>query len=276
MDFSSKSLKKEFSKDITSKIEAPIYNNDKTKTNIDKPNKPRNKIERLKIDISKEPRKKIQREKIDLSIPPRNKIESPKFYPKAPTRNKIESRKINLNKESKHKLVPRIIDPKGQSKHKIIPRQINSKIKPKHKLQPRITDPKTPSRHKIEPQQKNPETAPRKYNNLMNPKVQTIFKRYCNDTRKYPNYGRKLTKDFIKWVEENNPNLTEKIKEIQYNQEISKYIKDSVQNLRISQSEIAGKLSANGLFVSRKSIGYYALKEVFKGNQVIIDMNWKL
>ncbi len=260
MDFSSKSPKREFSKDITSKIETPIYNDKDLKIHIDKPDKPRNKIERSKIDINKEPRNKIQREKIDLSIPPRNKIEHPKFDPKAPTRHKIAPRQINPKMEPKHKLQPRITDHKTPTRHKIETRRVNPKTEPIHKLQLKKFDLKASYKNRIE--------ISRPYSNLMNPKIQSIFKKYYNDTRNYPNYGRKLTKDFIKWVVENNPEINEKIKDIQFNQEISNYIKDRVKNLNISQSEIASNLYANGLFVSRKTVGNYALKEVFKGNQV--------
>jgi len=85
-----------------------------------KPNdKPRNKIEHLKIDIQKESRNKIKREKINLLTPPKNKIEHPKIDINAPTRNKIEPRKIDPKKEPKHKLLPRQINPTAPPEHKI-------------------------------------------------------------------------------------------------------------------------------------------------------------
>ena len=45
-------------------------------------------------------------------------------------------------------------------------------------------------------------------------------------------------------------------------------LKDEIQNLKISQSRIANKLNDTGLYISRRAIGNYALKEVFNGNQV--------
>lgn len=222
MDFSSKSPKKEFSKDIASKIEIPKYSDKILKSPDEKSNqkpntKAKNKIDLPKIDFKRESRNKIQREKI---------------YPLTPSRNKIEPRKIKLQNETKIKIQPYR----------------------SHSLVDKITN--------------KPSETGIKNKNLMNVKIQNSFKEYHNEMGKYPNYGRNLKKDFIKWVVENKPEISEKIEEIQNNQEISTYIKDSIQNLRISQSEIASKLSANGLVVSRKSIGNYALEEVFKGNQV--------
>jgi hypothetical protein len=203
MDFSLKPPKKEISRDITSKIETPMYTDNSLKISLDKSNqkpnsKPRNKITREKIDLYSEPRNKIQREKIDLSLPPRNKIERPKFDFKAPP-----------NKRTEHS---------------------------------------------------------RPFENLLNSNIHNVFKKYHNETGNSPNYGMNLRKDFIKWVVENNPKISEKVKDIQNNQEISKYIKNAIQNLHISQSEIASKLCTNGLFLNRRTIGNYALKEIFKGD----------
>lgn len=251
MDFSSKSPKKEFNKDITSKIETPKHNDNNLKIPIDKPDKPRNKIERSKIDINKEPRNKIQREKIDLSIPPRNKIESPKFDLKARTRNKIEPRKIDPNQESKHKLQPRLIDPKAP---------------PRHKLQPRIIDPKTIPKCKIDPPQKKPNMEPRQYNNLLNPKIQSIFKKYYQNTKKHPNYGRRLTKDFIKWVEENNPEIKEKVNDIQFNQEIKNFIEDKIINTFKTQNSIKRLIEDIGVHASLGTIKKISLENVFNND----------
>lgn len=238
MDFSSKSPKKEFTKDIASKIEIPKYCDKELRNNIDKPNlkpnnKPKNKIEPRQIDPKKEPKHKIQPRKIDTNSPPRNKIEYPRFSINKEPKNKIQHQKLKVSPNTK---------PKNDIKEPISPPRDKTKIKI--------------SRKEI------------KHNNLLDPKIQNLLKRYHNEIGKYPNYGRNLKKDFIKWAIENNPEVSEKIKEIHNNQEISKFIKYEIQNFNLSQSEIANKFYSTGLSVSRKTIGNYALKEVFKGNQV--------
>jgi len=246
MDFSSKSPKKEFNKDIASKIEIPKYCDKDLKKDIDKPNqkpniKPKNKIEPPKFDPKAPPRNKIERPKIDLTVPPRNKIEYPKFDIKAPPRNKIEFPKFQLNSTSKNKIQ------KQKDSHNYKP---ENKIRRPNLIKNRISGTEI------------------SYKNLMDTKIQNSFKHYYNEMGKYPNYGRNLKKEFIKWVVENNSEVSEQIKEIQNNREISRFIEDEIQNFNLSQSKITNKLLDTGLFISRKTIGNYALKEVFKGNQV--------
>jgi len=232
MDFSSKSPKKEFSKDIASKIEIPKYSDKILKSPDEKSNqkpntKAKNKIEHPKIDFKRKSRNKIQREKINSLTPSRNKNEHPKYDPKAPTRNKIEPRKIKLQNETKNKiLLYRSHTPVDKIKNK-------------------------PSETGI------------KNKNLMNPKIQNTFKEYHNEMGKYPNYGRNLKKDFIKWVEENNPEINEKINEIQNNQEILKFLKDKIKNTDETQYKIKKLTEDIGINVSHGTIKKISLEHVY-------------
>ena len=265
MDFSSKSPKKEFSKDIASKIDTPRYHDKSLKNHIDKPKqkpntKAKNKIERPKIDFKRESRNKIQREKINPLTPSRNKIERPKYDPKAPTRNKIEPRKIDPKTEPKHKLQPRVIDPKTPPRNKIEPRKIKLQNETKNKILPYRSH--TP----VDKIKNKPSETGIKNKNLMNSKVQNTFKEYHNEMGKYPNYGRNLKKDFIKWVVENNPEISEKIKEIQNNQEILKFLKDKIKNTNETQYKLKKITEDIGIHVSHGTIKKISLEQVYNND----------
>ena len=238
MNSSSKSPKQEPNKDIAPKIEIPKYPDKDLKNLIDKPkfypnSKPRNKIEPRQIDTRKEPKHKIQHRKLDPKAPPRNKIEFPKLHPNSRLNNKIENLKFSPNGKPKNKIRSPIFPRNNKTKNDMSEKGI-------------------------------------KYNNLMDPKIQSIFRKYHNEIGNFPNYGRNLKKDFIEWAEKigYKPEIIEEIKQIQNNQEISKFIKDKIQNLKLSQNEISKKFNETGLSISRKAIGNYALNQVFKGNKV--------
>jgi len=236
MDFSSKSPKKEFNKDIASKIEIPKYRDKDLKKDVDKPN--------LKPD------------------------NNPK--------NKTEPRQIDPKKELKHKILHQKLDPKAPPRHSIEPRQIETKKEPKHKIQHRKINPKAKPKNKIRgpnfpPKDKTNEKMSGigiKFNNLMDPKIQNIFRKYHNEIGKYPNYGRNLKKDFIKWVKDNekNPDSSNKIKEIQLNQEILKFLKDKIKNTDETQYKIKKLTEDIGINVSHGTIKKISLEHVYNND----------
>ena len=205
------------------------------------------------------------------------KIEIPK-YPDKNLKNLIDKPKCNPNSKPRNKIEPRQIDPRKEPKHKIQHRKLPLNYTPKNKIQKRTLPPNYTPKNKIQRRTLPPNHKPKnrmsrkgiKYSILMDSKIQNTFRKYHNEMGKYPNYGRNLKKDFIEWVEkiEKDPEISEKIKEIQNNQEISKFIKDKIQNLNLSQNEISKKLNETGLSINRKTIGNYALNQVFKGNKV--------
>jgi len=108
------------------------------------------------------------------------------------------------------------------------------------------------------------------YSKILDKRIQDTFRQYYDETGKFANYGRNLKKDFIEWVENEgfNPDLINKVNDIQNNQEINNFLNDKIRNSDLSQNEIANQLNEIGLSVSRKTIGNYALNEVFKGAKV--------
>lgn len=205
-----------------------------------------------KIEIPKYPDKYLK-----------NLIDKPKCNPNSKPRNKIENKKLPPNYTPKNKIELSKLPSNYTPKNKIQRRTLPPNYKPKNKIRSLNFPPNDIIKNKIS-------GIGIKDKNLMDPKIQNTFTEYHNEMGKYPNYGRNLKKDFIKWVEkiEKNPEISEKIKEIQNNQEISKFIKDKIQNLKLSQNEISKKLNETGLSISRKTIGNYALNQVFKGNKV--------
>ncbi|MHA2183782.1 MAG: hypothetical protein ACXAAI_02195 [Promethearchaeota archaeon] len=108
------------------------------------------------------------------------------------------------------------------------------------------------------------------YNHLSDEKVQDIFRRYHDETGKYPNYSKNLRKDFIDWVKktEKIPEIINKFENIQDNQEITNYIKDKIKNTNLSQTDIVSLLREKYLSLSRKTIGTVSLKDVFNNNRL--------
>jgi len=108
------------------------------------------------------------------------------------------------------------------------------------------------------------------YKNLLDKEVQNAFNNYYEETGKFPNYGRNLRKNFIDWVKnsEKNPEIINKIKDIQNKQEINNFIKDKIQNSNLSQQKISDLFSDKKLSVSRRTIGKISLNEVYNDNKI--------
>ena len=108
------------------------------------------------------------------------------------------------------------------------------------------------------------------YNKILDEGIQDAFRQYYDETGKYANYGRNLKKDFIEWVENKgfNTAIINNLNDIQNNQEITNFLNDKIRNSDLSQNEIVDKLNETGLSISRKTVGNYALNEVFNGIKV--------
>ncbi len=106
------------------------------------------------------------------------------------------------------------------------------------------------------------------YNNLLEERIQNTFRQYYDETGKYANFGRNLKKDFIEWVEnaEKDPEIINRIKDIQNNQEINNFLNDKIQNSGLSQNEIANQLNEIGLYINRRLVGSISLQEVYKND----------
>jgi len=127
-----------------------------------------------------------------------------------------------------------------------------------------------PNQEKL--QEKSQESAEliHDYNKILDERIQDAFRQYYDETGKYANYGRNLKKDFIEWVEkkEFDPDIINNVNDIQNNQEITNFLNNKIRNSDLSQNEIVNLLNETGLSVSRKTIGDYALNEVFNANKV--------
>lgn len=173
------------------------------------------------------------------------KIEIPKYSDKN-LKNPIDKAKCNPNSKPRNKIENRKLPPNYTPKNKI--RRLN--FPPNDIIKNKISG------------------TGIKYNNLMDPKIQNTFREYHNEMGKYPNCGRNLKKDFIKWVEkiEKNPEISDKIKEIQNNQEISKFIKDKIKNTNETQYKIKKLTEDIGIHVSHGTIKKISLEHVYNND----------
>ena len=96
------------------------------------------------------------------------------------------------------------------------------------------------------------------FKNLSNDIVNTHFKQYRNETKKFPNKGLELTIEFIKWIENEENVIIEKnelIKayyDINNTQEIPSYISFQNKNTDFTAYKISDDLFKLGLKISGK------------------------
>ena len=221
--------------------------------------KPKNKIERLKIDFKKESRNKIQRENLNLLTPSRNKIERPKIDFKKESRNKIQRENLNLLTLSRNKIERTTFDPNRKSINKIHPQRFTPE-KSKNKVdEVNMILSREPGNNIENLSIRNPKNIINYSGNLLNKKLQNKLKEYLNQTGTYATWGLQIKQSFIKKVSEDEKNSVESLKhickEINANHEIQRYIIDLKRNKNFSNLKILRELREIGLNVSRSVVG---------------------
>lgn len=105
------------------------------------------------------------------------------------------------------------------------------------------------------------------YKNLTNDKLQEKFKEYYNETEKYANWGIKIKKDFIYWLDEkiekedisirekdNLDKLKYSCMDINKNQEIKEFIIEKIRNSSLTQQQISKESEKIGINLSSATI----------------------
>ncbi len=110
------------------------------------------------------------------------------------------------------------------------------------------------------------------YPHLRNIELQNAFKNYYTRTGKYPNWSTKITRKFIKWIENVENELSQEILKnlcniINEDFEITTFICEKIKKSGLSLTKISKEVKNLGLSISHKTIGKIALEEVFNGNQ---------
>ncbi|MFX1259011.1 MAG: OsmC family protein [Promethearchaeota archaeon] len=147
--------------------------------------------------------------------------------------------------------------------HKIVSDQLDKKKKKEKKV---ISPPKLDYLTEIK----------KKFVNILNKSLHSLFKEYYKETGNYANWGTSIKKDFIKNLDNKikNDDLTDdqkqimkKMKEkclyINKNHEIRNLIIDKIQNTFLTQKEIAKELDKFGLNISNSTISKIAKFFVF-------------
>jgi len=98
-----------------------------------------------------------------------------------------------------------------------------------------------------------------KFTNLMDKEVQTIFKDYAKIFKKNANYGLRLTKKFLKWVnhkENVKVDLIKKFNNINTNKEIEKFVAYKLEYCYLDINEIQEITNNIGLKIDWRKINY--------------------
>lgn len=118
----------------------------------------------------------------------------------------------------------------------------------------------------------NFENVPIYYKNLLDSKLQNIFKQYTIEMKKFPNRGLFITKPFMRWIDQNKDLtnkafLLKKCTEINKDHEITEYIIDKINNSKLSQNKIAESIKDFGLNISWDMVNKISTINVFNGEK---------
>ena len=130
---------------------------------------------------------------------------------------------------------------------------------------------------------RNQRVTEKDWEHLRTQGLKNMFEKYRIETNQEPNMGRRITKGFIKWLNENTKNIekeniTDKekesikllgkiCKEINKKQEIEKLIIDRIQNTNDSLREIAKNMAELGVNNSIQIVKKMAKEVVFYNNE---------
>ncbi|MFX1317399.1 MAG: helix-turn-helix domain-containing protein [Promethearchaeota archaeon] len=124
------------------------------------------------------------------------------------------------------------------------------------------------------------------YKNLINHELIEKFKEYHDRTGNYANWGTKIRKNFIYWLEKKiekmdislrEKNSLEQLKntciDINNSLEIKKFLINKIFNLNLSKQEISNESEKIGINLSSATISRI-LQELYKNKKLIRDSQW--